>query len=54
MKDKARFQERSPINFVGPDQSPLLLLAGGNDPGVPKQKPSRWSAPSKSEAALWN
>jgi dipeptidyl aminopeptidase/acylaminoacyl peptidase len=36
MKDKARFQERSPINFVDQIKAPLLLLAGGNDPRCPK------------------
>lgn len=36
MKDKARFQERSPINFVDKIKAPLLLLAGGNDPRCPK------------------
>jgi dipeptidyl aminopeptidase/acylaminoacyl peptidase len=36
MKDKARFQERSPINFIAQVKAPLLLLAGGNDPRCPK------------------
>jgi dipeptidyl aminopeptidase/acylaminoacyl peptidase len=36
MKEKARFQERSPINFVDQIKAPLLLLAGGNDPRCPK------------------
>ncbi len=35
MKDKARLQERSPINFVDQIKAPLLLLAGGNDPRCP-------------------
>jgi dipeptidyl aminopeptidase/acylaminoacyl peptidase len=35
VKDKARLQERSPINFVGQIKAPLLLLAGGNDPRCP-------------------
>jgi len=35
MKDKARYQERSPINFVDQIKAPLLLLAGGNDPRCP-------------------
>ncbi|HWX55477.1 MAG TPA: S9 family peptidase [Verrucomicrobiae bacterium] len=34
-KDKARYQERSPINFVDQVKAPLLLLAGGNDPRCP-------------------
>jgi dipeptidyl aminopeptidase/acylaminoacyl peptidase len=36
IKDKARLQERSPINFVGQIKAPLLLLAGGNDPRCPR------------------
>ena len=35
-KDKARYQERSPINFVDQIKAPLLLLAGGHDPRCPK------------------
>jgi acetyl esterase/lipase len=35
MKDKVRYQERSPINFVDQIRAPLLLLAGGNDPRCP-------------------
>jgi dipeptidyl aminopeptidase/acylaminoacyl peptidase len=36
MKDKARLQERSPINFVDQIKAPLLILAGGNDPRCPR------------------
>ena len=36
VKDKARFQERSPINFVDKIKAPLLILAGGNDPRCPR------------------
>lgn len=36
VKDKARLQERSPINFIDRIKAPLLLLAGGNDPRCPK------------------
>jgi dipeptidyl aminopeptidase/acylaminoacyl peptidase len=36
VKDKARLQERSPINFVDQIKAPLLLLAGGNDPRCPR------------------
>jgi dipeptidyl aminopeptidase/acylaminoacyl peptidase len=36
MKDKARLQERSPINFVDQIKAPVLLLAGGNDPRCPR------------------
>ena len=35
VKDKARFEERSPINFVDRIKAPLLILAGGNDPRCP-------------------
>jgi len=35
-KDKARYQDRSPINFVDQIKAPLLLLAGGHDPRCPK------------------
>jgi dipeptidyl aminopeptidase/acylaminoacyl peptidase len=35
IKDKARYQERSPIYFVDQIKAPLLLLAGGNDPRCP-------------------
>ena len=36
MKDKARLEERSPINFVDQIKAPLLVLAGGNDPRCPR------------------
>jgi dipeptidyl aminopeptidase/acylaminoacyl peptidase len=36
MKDKARLEERSPINFVDRIKAPLLVLAGGNDPRCPR------------------
>jgi dipeptidyl aminopeptidase/acylaminoacyl peptidase len=36
MKDKARLQERSPINYVDQIKAPLLLLAGGHDPRCPR------------------
>ncbi|MGA9354076.1 MAG: S9 family peptidase [Terriglobales bacterium] len=34
--NKARYEERSPINFVDQIKAPLYLLAGGNDPRCPK------------------
>jgi dipeptidyl aminopeptidase/acylaminoacyl peptidase len=37
-KNQALWQERSPINFAGRIQAPLLLLAGGNDPRCPKEE----------------
>jgi dipeptidyl aminopeptidase/acylaminoacyl peptidase len=37
-KNKALWQDRSPINFVDRIKAPLLLLAGGNDPRCPKEE----------------
>jgi dipeptidyl aminopeptidase/acylaminoacyl peptidase len=36
MKDAARLKDRSPIYFVDQIKTPLLLIAGGNDPRCPK------------------
>ena len=36
VKNKALYEERSPINFVDQIKAPLYLLAGGNDPRCPK------------------
>ena len=35
-KNKALYEDRSPINFVDQIKAPLYLLAGGNDPRCPK------------------
>ena len=35
VKNKALYEERSPINFVDQIKAPLLLLAGANDPRCP-------------------
>ena len=35
VKNKALFEDRSPINFIGKIKAPLLLLAGANDPRCP-------------------
>lgn len=35
MKDKQRYMDRSPINFVDQIKAPLLILAGGHDPRCP-------------------
>ncbi|MBZ5524403.1 MAG: S9 family peptidase [Acidobacteriia bacterium] len=35
MKDKQRYIDRSPINFVDQIKAPLLILAGGHDPRCP-------------------
>jgi dipeptidyl aminopeptidase/acylaminoacyl peptidase len=37
-KNKALFEERSPINFVSQIRAPMLLLAGGHDPRCPKSE----------------
>jgi dipeptidyl aminopeptidase/acylaminoacyl peptidase len=36
--NKARYEERSPINFIDQIKAPLLLLAGGHDPRCPKSE----------------
>jgi dipeptidyl aminopeptidase/acylaminoacyl peptidase len=36
VKNKALYEDRSPINFVQNIKAPLYLLAGGNDPRCPK------------------
>lgn len=38
VKNKALYDERSPINFVNQIKAPLLLLAGGHDPRCPKSE----------------
>jgi len=38
VKNKALYEERSPINFVDRIKAPLHLLAGGNDPRCPKEE----------------
>lgn len=35
IKDKARYMDRSPVNFVDQIKAPLLLLAGAHDPRCP-------------------
>jgi dipeptidyl aminopeptidase/acylaminoacyl peptidase len=38
VKNKALFEDRSPIFFIDKIKAPLLLLAGGNDPRCPKSE----------------
>ncbi len=38
VKNKALYEERSPINYVDQIKAPLLLLAGGHDPRCPKEE----------------
>ena len=38
VKDKALWEDRSPINFVDKIKAPLLILAGANDPRCPRSE----------------
>jgi dipeptidyl aminopeptidase/acylaminoacyl peptidase len=38
VKNKALYEDRSPINFVDQIKAPLLLLAGANDPRCPSSE----------------
>jgi dipeptidyl aminopeptidase/acylaminoacyl peptidase len=38
VRNKALYEDRSPINFVDRIKAPLYLLAGGNDPRCPKSE----------------
>ena len=38
VKDKALWEDRSPVNFVKNIKAPLLIIAGGNDPRCPKSE----------------
>jgi len=38
VKNKALYEDRSPINFVDRIKAPLYLLAGGHDPRCPKEE----------------
>ncbi len=38
VKNKALYEDRSPINFIDKIKAPLLLLAGGHDPRCPKSE----------------
>jgi dipeptidyl aminopeptidase/acylaminoacyl peptidase len=38
VKNKALYEERSPINFIDQVRAPLLLLAGGHDPRCPESE----------------
>jgi len=53
VKNKALYEDRSPINFVDRIKAPLYLLAGGNDPRCRRAKRSRWSTRSRS-ATEWS
>ena len=38
VKNKALYEERSPINYIDRIKAPLMLLAGGHDPRCPKSE----------------
>jgi dipeptidyl aminopeptidase/acylaminoacyl peptidase len=38
VKNKALYEERSPVNYIDQIKAPLLLLAGGHDPRCPKSE----------------
>ncbi len=38
VKNKALYEDRSPIHFIGNVKAPLFLLAGGHDPRCPKEE----------------
>jgi len=38
VKNKALYEDRSPMNFIDQIKAPLLLLAGGHDPRCPKSE----------------
>jgi len=38
VRNKALYEDRSPINFIDQIKAPLLLLAGGHDPRCPKSE----------------
>ncbi len=38
VKNKALYEDRSPINFIDNVKAPLFLLAGGHDPRCPKEE----------------
>jgi dipeptidyl aminopeptidase/acylaminoacyl peptidase len=38
VKNKALYEDRSPINFIDQIKAPLILLAGGHDPRCPKSE----------------
>ena len=38
VKDKALWEDRSPMNFIKQIKAPLLIVAGGNDPRCPKSE----------------
>ena len=54
MKDKARLEERSPINFADQIKAPLLVLAGGNDPRCPRTEAEQVASAVKKHGGVVN
>src|SRR3979411_634809 len=51
-KNKALYEDRSPINFVHKIKAPLYLLAGGNDPRCPKSEAQQGMEAGKKRGAV--
>ena len=52
VKNKALYEERSPINFIDQVKAPLLLLAGGHDPRCPKSETEQVVAAIKKRGGI--
>ena len=51
-KNKALYQDRSPINFIDRVKAPLLLLAGAHDPRCPKSEAQQVADAIKNRAGV--
>jgi dipeptidyl aminopeptidase/acylaminoacyl peptidase len=49
VKDKALWEDRSPIHFIGRVKAPLLILAGANDPRCPQTESEQIAAAIKKQ-----
>jgi len=49
VKDKALWEDRSPIHFIDRVKAPLLILAGANDPRCPKTESEQVAAAIKKQ-----
>jgi dipeptidyl aminopeptidase/acylaminoacyl peptidase len=52
VKDKALWEDRSPINFVDKIKAPLLILAGANDPRCPRSEAEQVEAAVKKHGGV--
>jgi dipeptidyl aminopeptidase/acylaminoacyl peptidase len=52
IKDKALWEDRSPINFVDKIKAPLLILAGANDPRCPQSESEQVAAAVKKHGGV--